>query len=647
MADFNNVLIICRDLKSVRRVSRFKPQAQSRYILASDDPRVHEAAKKYPWIDEICWIEQMESFYNIADDVIRLTETVNEWLKALADDKRGFPEELLFFTRIVEGGMTTQRIQDVLLLVRSYFELLTTHNVDEVIVLPSRLAIWEDEVLVNTVKTKGVRVQRIRNIDVMTLANKVKSVLRPLTYEPYFLLNYLKIRCHSFSKKNCSFQKNEILFQLSSSSLKHIENITYLMESLKKRSYCPTALCWGTARGAEEVRKQGLRANELENLLSLSDWMQSLKRLILTTISFRGRKHQFISHPMLVYLSVPLGSLLWHSVYHLLFAEIAKRYRLMAAAKAYFMKNRPLAVKLWGRTFMPEGKIVWNCINGSQKPMLFHYSLGVELEEPYAPANEDGDLWLATGKLQKDVFVNSLGILPDKVVVVGQSRYAHLRKFKKNVTRSMSFSELNISPDYSFYVLYDYPGFLRGFHSKQEILLVVMELIDLANANKNTAIIIKPHPGAKTEMLNDMLYKHHLPNIFVLNRKILPYHALNCSDLLITKFSTMGIEAMIFEKPVISVILDLEERWQIYQDAATYFFDAKKMYEFLEKILHNNSPFSHWKKGQLREQKAFLKSCLNLDIDSYDNEGGLDSSKLAAEAIDKYIRTQDRLCMIS
>ena len=77
MRNSNDTLIIRRDLKSVRKLSSFRPQAQSRYILGSDDPRVHEAVKDFPWIDEIWWIEQMESFYNVADDVIRLTEIVN------------------------------------------------------------------------------------------------------------------------------------------------------------------------------------------------------------------------------------------------------------------------------------------------------------------------------------------------------------------------------------------------------------------------------------------------------------------------------------------------------------------------------------------------------------------------------------------
>jgi len=161
MAQSNNVLIVCRYLKSVRRLLRFRPQAQCSYILASDDPRVHEAAKAYLWIDKICWIEQMESVYLVADDVIRLTESVNEWLKTIADDKHGFPEELLFFTRNAEGGMTTQRIQDLLLLICSYRFLIDTYKITRVIVISQPGMGWEDDVLIETVRSRGVDIKVI------------------------------------------------------------------------------------------------------------------------------------------------------------------------------------------------------------------------------------------------------------------------------------------------------------------------------------------------------------------------------------------------------------------------------------------------------------------------------------------------------
>jgi len=646
MAYYNNVLVVCRDLKSVRKLSSFRPQTQSRYILASNDPRVHETAKRYSWIDDICWIEQMESFYNVADNVIRLTEAVNEWLKTLANNKYGFPEELLFFTRIAEGGMTTQRIQDALLLIRSYFHLFSLYHVDEAIFILSRDAIWEDRVFVYAARVQGIQVRKIRCSVFRICVNKLKTFFRPLVYEPYFLANYLKIRYRSFRKKNRSFQKNEILFQLCSSGRKHIENIIYLMKSLNKRKYSSLALCWAAAAGAKAVRQQGLRVDELENWLSVFDWGKSVKRMIITAIKARARKQEFISHPVLKYLSVPLGPLLWYSVYHLLFAELAQRYRLKIAAKAYFMKSKALAIKLWGRTIFPQGKITWNCINNLRKPMmLFHYSIGVELDTPYASVNEAGDLWLVAGQVQKELFVNSRGISSDKAVVVGQSRYSHLRKFKDKITRSMSFLKLHISSDYSFYVLYDYPGFTRGFYSKQEILLILFELFSLARENKNIAIIIKPHPSAKTKILTDMLHWYSLPNLFVLDRTMLPYHALNCADLLITKFSTLAMEAMIFEKPIISAIFDLDKRWQIYKDAAFYVFTVKELSDFLCKIVRDKAFFWNFKKSQLKEQEVFLKSYLNLDIHCHVNKEGLDSSELAAEAIERHLshKIRDKL----
>lgn len=95
----NNILIICRDLQSVRRLSSFNPQAHSRYILASDDPRVHEAVKECSWIDKICWIEQMESFYNVADDVIRFLKIINNWLESLGEGQHVISKELLYWIR--------------------------------------------------------------------------------------------------------------------------------------------------------------------------------------------------------------------------------------------------------------------------------------------------------------------------------------------------------------------------------------------------------------------------------------------------------------------------------------------------------------------------------------------------------------------
>jgi hypothetical protein len=635
MSASNNVLIVCRDLKSARRLRRFKPEFQSRYILASDDPRVQELAKEYLWIDEICWIEQMESFYNVADDVIRLTEIVNEWLKTLADNKYGFPEELFFFTRHVEGGMTTQRIQDALLLIRSYFHLFDSYCTDEMILLRSSVAIWEDDLLVQAARTKGIAIQEIGKSSAKVLIAKAKTALKNLVYEPYFFLNYLEARIPFRGKKGQIPQRREIVFQLCGSAAKHVENITPLMKALEKRAYFPIALCWGAGRGANEIRKQGLHAVELENWLSCSDWLQSFVRLCGTWIILKKRKNEFINHPELSYFSVPLGTLLWPSIRYLLFAELGKRYRLISVAKAYFAEHRPLAIKLWGGVSLPVGMITWNNLGDSQKPMLFGYWLGVGAEYLYSPIHDPTDLWFATGELQKGFMASSLSISREKIAIVGQARYHHLEKFKKKFSYSISRSYLKIPSGFSHYILYDYPVFLRGYHSMHELAVTVLNLLDFVKRNKRIALIIKPHPAACLTHLNDMMAYLNLSNVFVLNRGTLPYHALNCSDILITKYSTMGVEAMLFNKPVISLILDQEKRWKIYEDAGEYIFNLNDLTRLLNKIANENNFFLRWKQDHLRRQKEFLKV--------YFDETTTNTPQLAAKVIDKYIKDLKRL----
>ncbi len=50
----------------------------------------------------------------------------------------------------------------------------------------------------------------------------------------------------------------------------------------------------------------------------------------------------------------------------------------------------------------------------------------------------------------------------------------------------------------------------------------------------------------------------------------LPYDAINASDLLITKMSTMALEAMYLNVPTIGIILDNEPNWKVYEEGVEY-----------------------------------------------------------------------------
>ena len=104
---------------------------------------MHLEKEKYAWVEVVCYLEQMESLLAVAAEVIKYVEPINQWLESLGNGTGGLPKELLFWIRVCEGGKTTQRIQDLLLLIRSYRYLLDTYNITSIIILSHPQAEWE------------------------------------------------------------------------------------------------------------------------------------------------------------------------------------------------------------------------------------------------------------------------------------------------------------------------------------------------------------------------------------------------------------------------------------------------------------------------------------------------------------------------
>jgi len=609
----HTALIVCRDLKSARELSKFQHHVQSRYILASDDPRVHEAVKKYPWLDEVCWIERMESFYTVAEDVIRLTETVNEWLKTLADDRGGFPEELLFFTRHVEGGMTTQRIQDLLLLIRSYQLLLDTYKINHVILICQPGKGWEDEVLIATARSRNIAIHIIGCYALCGLIEKAKSVSEIWARSFYYTLNVLRIKVLSRVKhKKIKPAAKEIIFQLCSSAYKHVDNIVPLMKALKNKDYNPIALCWHSNEryrretGAHQVRRENLPAVELEGWCSSADIWNSISGLFRAWKKAEGKRRQFLSHPELQYQTVPLGSLLWPSVRFFIVAELPQSYRLHQALKKYFERHKPSAINLWGATVLREGYLTWKSLDKKNKPLIFFYPSGQYIDWPYAGPNSPVDLVFIAGQMHRKIENKSPNFSTANIEMCGQARYEEIEDFKKKYSSEASRTALKIPPDFFMHIFFD-PGYIiRGFFSIQEQVAITTALLRFVREHPSVALIIKPHPAHKPGILESLVAGYALRNTFLIDKNELPYHALNAADMLITKFSTLGVEAMLFHCPVISCIFDGEQRFNIYEGASDYIDKIEDLETLLLKLVTDYSFRDKWHENHMRIQKSFL-----------------------------------------
>ena len=622
------VLVVCRDLSEIDLLQRVQPQPGCRYLVASDDLRVHLEKEKYPWVAEVCYLEQMESYYVVAADVINYIELVNQWLESIGNDPKGIPKELLFWIRYCEGGMTSQRIQDLLLLIRSYKYLIDTYDIKSLIILSNPQSRWEDDVIIKVSRSKNIKVQIIGGFKFNILKARLLSWLKLIAREPYYILPILRAKVRNyFRPRETGISEREIIVQLCSSEEKFVEDSVPLMKALKCRGYEPVALLWRASGAAAKIQQEGLGAVELETFIPLSAVLEAPYRVWLTWRQARRRRHEFLALAGLQYRNIALGPLLWPSVFSFLWEELAQRYRLQQGAKHYFAHHAPKAIKLWGAGILSEGAIVAMSFNQEQTPITFYWGWAF-YENPYWPSHSFCDLFLVAGDIQKE-YIQKQGVHSRHIAKVGLSRYDHLHDFQKEYSPIQSRAYLNIPQYFQHYILFDSGYTLSGYTTIQEQSLVTESLLNFAREYPSAALMIKPHPAHRPGWLEALIDYFALPNVYLIDKNMLPYHALNAADLLITKSSTIALEAMLFEKPAVSILLDGEERFRIFGDAVERANSLKALAEILTMVVGDASKRIDWQEKQIKNQVSFLKDYFGNSLS--------ESAQRGAEALDKFL----------
>jgi hypothetical protein len=621
------VLLVCRGLGEIKVLRRLRPQPGCHYIVASDDLRVHLEMKTYPWVAEVCYLERMESFYAVAFDVIKYLELINQWLESLGSQAKGIPQELLFWIRHCEGGKTTQRLQDLLLLIRSYEHLIDTYSISSIIILSHPQTEWEDDVLIKVGQQKGVKVQTIGNFRLNILKAKLLSLLKLLAREPYYIFPILRDKLwEHFRPQKPGISVKEIVMQMCIPHDKFIEEHILVMQAFKSLGYDPVALLWRASKAAVRFQQAELRAEKLETFVPMSSIWGAPFRVWLTWRQARRRRYEFLAHPGLEYRNIPFGPLLWPCLRSFFWEELAQRYRLQQAAKQYFLSHSPLAVRLWGGEILAEGFIVSKSLNDRQRPLTFLW-FGAAVEDPYYQLSST-DLFLAAGDNEKE-YLEKLGVPANRIVTVGSSRYDNLAAFRKEHSPSQSRAFLKIPQDFQNYILFDSNEDSRGYLTIQEQSLVTNALCNFAQQHPSVALMIKPHPVHRPGWLEALIGYFSLPNVFLVDKKMLPYHALNAADLLITKLSTLALEAMLFERPVISVLLDGEERFRIYGEAVERANSLEDLTAILTMLVSDAGRRAEWVETQLNNQKKYLQNYLGKNI--------VESAKLGAAAVGDFL----------
>lgn len=561
------------------------PRARSgRYVVASDDPNVHELFRNFAGVDEVVFLEDMEAYFSVSGEVLRILGMVNRWLASL-DEVGAIPRGLLYWVQHVEGGDTTQRIQDALLLVRSYFGLMERVRPSEIVVVRNGVARWEDDLLRLCAKDAGIAFRFIGKLGWRGRGHALWLALRPLAKELYLSAGTLAIKLRSLVRRPMDFDQGRlVVVQLCSSARKHLGHTESLVAALDAADLDGVALCWGAGKSVGVLQRGGRRVVELESWVGMGDlvsswvrtvrtgWRAHLQRRSFLPLSDEGRSIQLVH------------DILWRSIGAFIMGEVAHRYRLDRASRKFLGAHLPRAVRFWTR-ILPQGVIAFRALPPGCRPLLFWQpGWPYQIPSPYTRHDIPADVVFAISEEHRRQLLGE-GMASEQIVVSGHPWLRPILEFKDRNTKEASRKSLGIAAEGKLCVLCDSGEIVRGYMAPAEQALLMKAMLDMAQSSPALHLIIKPHPIHRTGVLDALLRLYNLNNLTLVPKGDLPYHAMNAADVIVTKYSTLAIQGMVLRVPSIGVLLDRERRFAYYEDAMAYVYTIDDLRRLIENLL--------------------------------------------------------------
>jgi hypothetical protein len=187
----------------------------------------------------------------------------------------------------------------------------------------------------------------------------------------------------------------------------------------------------------------------------------------------------------------------------------------------------------------------------------------------------------AWGEISKQWLI-AKGVSPERIVITGSPRLDHLADNKKFViTREDFCSQFSLSPS-GFWVLWAMDPI-----TKQENTTILRVLLDVINRNEWCYLIIRPHPGSpQIEWISRLVNSQKR---VVISSPEYPLHdVLKVVDAVIIQDSTVGLEAMALDKPVIVLYLMRKPMSELYirSGAVITATCADELQQILEKLYY-------------------------------------------------------------
>lgn len=607
-------LLICRDLDGVKVMQSEAANFQGGVVVASDDPRVQKAALKSEGVEQAVFLEKMESFYCVADDVIAFIREINHWLACLGCEEE-IPKSLLYWEMHCEGGDTGQRVLDLLLLMRSYQDLIDRFQPNEIILVQSANATWEDELLLALADDLGITIRVKGQVGLSGwLRKRVWMKWRPLLAGVYWSLKIIQIKLANLLHPHPHIDaKKSVMVQLVGDEKKHLNHVQPVLEAINASGLQGVALGWRLGSTATILRQEGITVLELETWVSLRDlvagWIRTLKSLMRAKREIRG----FLPYAVGPVKTNIMRGILLNSLFSFFADGITSRYHLASACRRLFLTYVPKALCPWTRRF-EAGISVYQALPEIGSPLLFiyggwPYNISNPIEEAYfekaIPNNQV--IWFTCSEMHS-AFARKLGFLPHNLYVAGFHKATRHINILTEFPATEFRSRLGLKQNCELYIFLDPNYNLRGVQTQQEQVKVLETMLCIAKDHPEIIIIIKPHPSHQPGILESVIAEFSLPNVALISHQDSPHDALKASDIVISKFSTLFAEAMFLGIPGVGVILDNESSFDGYEDAVDYCYSIDELREKILSLIQDRDYQVQWKEQMKNRQRSFLSS---------------------------------------
>jgi hypothetical protein len=553
-----NLLLICYGYENIEKTILNNKNNFTIYIASYDISFLNEV-KKNKYVKRVFSIEKNITIFDVSSEVVSVIEDINQELT------KYFTKELKF-SRHVEGGYTSQAIQDTILFKKSIESLIYENKITHIFDFYCREYYKQSQYTMSFAEECNIEYKRknFNFIKSLFIFNKIKIYL----YEPYKLFHFIKIY---FRKNNNKIiRKNSIVFSLHSDKMKFINLLNKISTVIdESNDYNSVYLTQSVSKDSKNMAHLKGDVIMLENYMCIADFFKSF------CVMSKNLKIWFKNKDRIMKSFEKYGCLLENEIKGAIFANIvidsAYKYRYIKAIDKFLSINNSniMAFQLWGGISLFEGASCAELIKDRYTRIrTIFFCVGFGLKHfPYFPLDTKNlDYMLVDTLYEKNIHLYQN--YTDNQVVLLENFKFDVAVDKTNYSKSDLLNHINVKDKYKLYILVDIQVHIPGLINLQELLDFMLGVRIMSNKYKKYLFLIKPHPAFKNiNLLNNQL--KNISNIKIFNRNYSIHKLLYLADVVVTKFSTIGVEAILLNKLVISVINN-ESKWKNYENGAIY-----------------------------------------------------------------------------